>query len=321
MKIVITGASGFVGSHLVEHLSQNANYQLTGTVFGDPPHFLTKFLSQENIISLNLLERENVFSVIQHVKPDWVFHLAALTSPEKSHHAAKQTYTNNIEAQLNLLDALLELESLPRTLIVGSAEEYGLVAPDDNPINESTPLRPTSPYAVSKIAQDFMGMQYYLTHKLPVIRVRPFNHTGERRPPTFVLPAFAKQVAEIEAGQKEPVIKVGNLEPVRDFTDVKDMVKAYELALLKGESGEVYNLGSGRPIQIKQLLDDLLELSHHDITVKTDPAKLRPVDIPKLVANSSKFTNQTGWQPETPLQVTIQRVLNYWRDEINNNHQ
>jgi GDP-4-dehydro-6-deoxy-D-mannose reductase len=264
-----------------------------------------------------MLDREKVEEVVLNINPNWVVHLAALSSPKQSVDKPSETIANNVSIQVHLFEALMKLEQLPqKVLVIGSAEEYGLVKPEDCPISELVPLRPTNPYAVSKIAQDYLGLQYFLANSLPVVRLRPFNHTGERRPPIFVLPAFAKQLAEIEAGLKEPVMRVGNLDAIRDFTDVKDMVKAYVLALEKGKPGEVYNLGSGREVVIKDLLSMLLSKSEINVDVEIDPVLSKASDVPKLVADATKFRQLTGWQPETPILVTIERVLNYWRAQV-----
>jgi GDP-4-dehydro-6-deoxy-D-mannose reductase len=220
-----------------------------------------------------------------------------------------------VEAQINVLDALVNLRELQKVLVIGSAEEYGPVAEADLPITEEQTLKPMSPYAVSKVTQDFLGLQYFLHHEMPIVRLRPFNHTGERQAPVFVIPAFAKQIAEIEAGIKEPVVKVGNLEAYRDFTDVKDMMKAYLIAMQMAEPGDVYNLGSGQSYQIKAVLDQLIALVKTPISVIQDPERLQPSDVPKLVCDATKFREITGWQPEIPLSQTLSRVLDYWRNE------
>lgn len=312
IRVLVTGASGFAGSHLVTELTQ-PDYEVHGTVFGQDSD---QGLNLKFAHHINLMEREAVKTLIQEIKPDWIFHLAALSSPSKSFDDPRKTLTNNIEAQVNLLDSARLLDQKPKILIIGSAEEYGRVSDDNLPIDENAPLNPMSPYAVSKVAQDFLGLQYYLAYKLPIVRVRPFNHIGERQTEAFVLPAFAKQVAMIEAGKQDPIIKVGNLTSIRDFTDVKDMVKAYELALKNGVAGEVYNIGSGHGITISELLDELLKLSRTPITIQEDPVRMMAADVPALVSNATKFNQVTGWVPELPFKETVNRVLDYWRSRV-----
>lgn len=316
IKVLITGASGFAGSHLVEHLMNRGGYEVYGTVFGPVMPFLSAILPEDHQLALNLLHREEVLTKIRSLQPEWIFHLAALSSPTQSFTNPNSTYTNNIEGQLNLLDAARSLSPLPKVMVVGTAEEYGKVGEAIFPLNEETPLNPVSPYAVSKVATDFMGLMYHHAYSLPVIRVRPFNHIGERQTDLFVCPAFAKQIALIEAGKQAPVIEVGNLSTIRDFTDVKDMVQAYELALIKGVPGEVYNLGSGIGITIETLLNELLALATKRIEIKVDPNRYVPADVPKLISDSQKFMNLSGWQPQINLSVTLKRVLDYWRGNI-----
>jgi GDP-4-dehydro-6-deoxy-D-mannose reductase len=203
-----------------------------------------------------------------------------------------------------------------RILVVGSNEEYGLVGEDELPIKEANPLRPTSPYAVSKVAQDMLGLQYHLSHGLQTIRVRPFNHIGPRQSEQFVAPAFAKQIAEIEAGIRPPVVKVGNLEARRDFTDVRDIVRAYYLIITKGKQGEVYNIGSGVPRSIRELLNTLLSFSEAEIEVKQDPSLLRPLDVPVSYCDYGKLKECTGWEPTIPFEESLKEVLNYWRMRV-----
>ena len=191
--------------------------------------------------------------------------------------------------------------------IAGSSEEYGLVLPDEMPIRESNPLRPLSPYAVSKVAQDMLAYQYFRSYGMKTVRTRGFNHTGPRRGDVFVSSNFAKQIASIEAGLQEPVIRVGNLDAVRDFTDVRDMVRAYWLAVTKATPGEVYNLGSGRGITIRALLDLLIGMSDAKVEIEIDPERLRPSDVEVLLADSSKFHAETGWEPVIPLETTLRR--------------
>ena len=200
--------------------------------------------------------------------------------------------------------------------MAGSSEEYGLVFEHEAPIKEDNPLRPLSPYAVSKVAQDFLAYQYHKSYGIFAVRTRAFNHTGPRRGHVFVTSNFSRQVAQIEKGKKEPVIEVGNLEARRDFSDVRDIVRGYWLALEKGEAGEVYNIGSGKAITIQELLDLILSLSNIDIEVRQMPERMRPSDVELLVTDYSKFNRATGLKPEIPLEKTIEDLLNYWRERV-----
>lgn len=315
-KILITGASGFVGSHLVEYLNSLGSYEVFGTAFGPGNSIAKSLLDPDHLLSLNLLDSQETENLILKIKPDFIIHLAALSSPQKSKIDPLKTISNNVGISVNLLEAISKLDKKPITLIIGSAEEYGLVNEDQIPIDENTPLNPCNPYAVSKITQDFLALQYFNTHQIPAIRLRPFNHTGERRPPVFVLPAFAKQLAEIELGKKDSLEVLGDLEVSRDFTDVKDMVRAYELALHKCTPGEVYNIGSDKAVLIQDLLDMILSSSENQIKVEKDPTKQGSSSIKTLISNSQKFRQATGWSPEISLEDTVARVVNYWREFI-----
>jgi GDP-4-dehydro-6-deoxy-D-mannose reductase len=216
-----------------------------------------------------------------------------------------------------LLEEIRRLKPVPRFLAVGSSEEYGLVRPEELPIRETNPLRPMSPYAVSKVAQDMMGYQYFMSYGLPIVRARAFNHEGPRRGEVFVTSNFARQVAEIEAGLREPVIFVGDLKPRRDYSDVRDIVRGYWKLLEHGVPGEVYNLCSGRSWAIQQVLDFFLDQSRvKGITVQKDPARLRPSDVMVLEGDPSKIRNATGWQVEIPFEQTLRDLLEYWRRRI-----
>jgi GDP-4-dehydro-6-deoxy-D-mannose reductase len=245
-----------------------------------------------------------------------VFHLAAQPFVPQSWADPWDTFETNLRSQLNLFEALLRRGAPARMLVVGSNEEYGLVSPDSLPLRENSPLRPDSPYGVSKVTQDYLGLQYFLSHQLPVVRVRPFNHIGPRQSEKFVAPAFARQIASIEAGLAPPVIKVGNLTAQRDFTDVRDMMRGYRLAIEKGEPGEVYNIGSGTPRSVQQLLDILLGLSAVPIRVEQDPDRMRPSDNPIAYCDASKFATCTGWQPIIPFAQTLRDVLDDWRQRV-----
>lgn len=265
---------------------------------------------------MDLLREVAVREVLEQVRPDLVFHLAAQSSVSRSWEDPQETLTNNILGQLHLLQAIVALSLRPRILIVGSNEEYGQPRPEELPVRESNPLRPINPYAVSKVAQDLMGYQYYVSHGLWCVRVRPFNHIGPGQRDTFVASAFARQVAEAEAGLREPVVRVGNLEAQRDFTDVRDMVRAYHLALEQGDPGEVYNLGSGRTVAIQHLLDFFIAQARVAIRVEPDPTRLRPADVPCIQCGTTKFRERTGWEPAIPLEHTLSDVLEYWRQRV-----
>ncbi|MCK4306651.1 GDP-mannose 4,6-dehydratase, partial [candidate division WOR-3 bacterium] len=221
---------------------------------------------------------------------------------------------SNIIGELNIFEAIRRAKINPWIQIAGSSEEYGMVHSDEVPIKETNPLRPLSPYGVSKVAQDLLAYQYYMSYKLNVVRTRAFNHSGPRRGNVFVCSEFAKQIAEIEKGKREPVILVGNLDAQRDFTDVRDIVKAYWLGLDKCKPGEVYNICSGKAYKISEVLDILISLSKVKIEIKEDPSKMRPSDVPYLGGDSTKFRDATGWKPEIPFERTLKDLLNYWRE-------
>jgi GDP-4-dehydro-6-deoxy-D-mannose reductase len=270
---------------------------------------------------LDLRNADATQALLAEFRPDYIIHLAAQSHVPTAYQDPWGTLDNNIRGQLNLLEACVSLpacrtlELAPRTLVIGSSEEYGRATADELPLTEEHPLNPENPYSVSKVAQDVMGYQYFISFGLPVIRMRPFNHVGPGQSPRFVLAAFAKQVAEIEAGLQEPVMHTGNLTPARDFTDVRDVVRAYHLALTKGTPGDVYNVASGTPRTIQSLVDQLLALTSADIRVEIDPGRYRPADVPVIYGSAEKLQQDTGWQPEIPFEQTIQDVLNEWRQK------
>jgi GDP-4-dehydro-6-deoxy-D-mannose reductase len=265
-----------------------------------------------------LCDPDAVQRLLEDVAPDFIFHLAAVAKVGGSWRDPWPVLQNNIRGQLNLLHALVKLEVSPRVLVIGSNEEYGLVQPQELPLTEHTPLRPNSPYGVSKVAQDMLGLQYHLSYQLPIVRVRPFNHLGPRQAPGFVAPDFAQQIAQIEVGQRPPRMRVGNLKARRDFTDVRDMVRAYYLAITQGAPGEVYNIGSGQSHAIQELLDVLLSYSQAQIIVEPDPERMRPSDVPDVRCDASKFRALTGWEPGIIFESTLHDVLEYWRNQVRN---
>lgn len=310
-KAFVTGINGFAGTHLNNLLLQKG-YEVYGTVkpTGEEP-------SDQNLFSVDIQDFESLKNAIDKVSPDYIYHLAALTSPGESFKNPSDTITTNISGQLNILEAVKQLQLMEtKVLVVSSAEIYGAAKESDLPIKEDTPLRPLSPYAVSKIAQDFLGYQYSHSQNVKAIIVRTFNTVGPNHAPIFVVPSFAKQIAEIEKGIKEPVLRVGNLEAKRDFTDVRDAMRAYELIMQKGIPGEAYNVGSGKSHKIKEILDILLSLSDKEIIVERDPSLMRPGDIPELLCDYTKLHQQTGWRPEIELETTLKDTLDYWRNIV-----
>ncbi len=317
-KALITGAAGFAGGFLIEHLLSKGNFNVTGTYLSE---YQLEFAIRKDAVEfkkLDLLDASVTAQLLKDSKPDYIFHLAALTSPSESFENPSGTITNNISAQVNLLEGIRSINLNAKTLIISSADIYGLVNKKDLPIDENTPLRPTNPYAVSKLAQDFLGLQYFLSYGLKIIRVRPFNHIGPRQSSRFVIPSFAKQIAEIEKGKKDSVIHVGNLSSKRDFTDVRDMVSAYLLSLEKGELGDVYNIGRGVSYEISEMLDMLLSLSNKKIEIKVevDKSLIRPKDDPELVCDINKFAGQTGWEPKIDIEKTLKDTIDYWRNIV-----
>ncbi len=317
MRILITGITGFVGSHLADYALAKGDVEVFGTVRWRSRLDNVEHIQDEiKMIDCDLKDNVATRKVLQEVKPDYIFHLAAQSFVPTSWVAPAETLSTNIIAQLNLLEGIRDLGLDSRIQVAGSSEEYGLVYEHEAPITEDNPLRPLSPYAVSKVAQDFLAYQYHKSYGIFAVRTRAFNHTGPRRGDVFVTSNFSRQVALIEKGKKDPVIEVGNLEAKRDFTDVRDVVRAYWLALEKGEAGEVYNIGSGRAITIQGLLDLILSLSDIEIEVRQMPDRMRPSDVELLVTDYSKFNRATGWEPEIPFEKTMEDLLNYWRERV-----
>jgi GDP-4-dehydro-6-deoxy-D-mannose reductase len=281
---------------------------------GEPPERLEVEEPGARWVGADLGDAEQTRDALDRARPEVVVHLAAQSSVPASFKAPLATLENNFLGAANLLLAAADREPMPRVLAVGSSEEYGAAAPEELPVAEDRALAPLSPYGVSKAAQSLLALSLWRSRRLPAVVLRPFNHTGPGQPPRNALPAFARQVARIEAGLQEPVLKVGNLENRRDFTDVRDMARAYALAASQAEPGEVYNLGSGRSTPIRWLLDELLRLSPAQIRVEPDPERMVAAEITDMRADARKFRAATGWEPSIPLQQTVQNVLEYWRE-------
>ncbi len=313
MRILITGVGGFVGKHLSAHLrAVDPTAELHGTILD----YTQRTPDGVTGHALDLKDESAVRALLETVQPDHIYHLAAQASPRRSFAIPWDTLENNIRAQLNLILGCLTLNIRPRLLVISSAEIYGPVAQEFLPIREDQPLRPTNPYGVSKVTQDLLGLQYFLSHKLPILRTRPFNHCGPGQSEGFVAVDFAIQVARIEAGQKPPIVEVGNLTAQRDFTDVRDVVRAYRLIMEKGTPGDVYNIASGQVYTIQYLLDTLLANSTVPIQIHTDPQRMMPADIPIIQGDAGKLKAHTGWHCEIPFEHTLLDVLNDCRTRV-----
>lgn len=318
MKVLVTGVTGFVGSHLVDYLLTLPGVEIFGIKrWRSRTENIEHFENRITLYECDIKDASSVRNAIEEIRPERIFHLAAQSYVPASWNAPAETLEINILGQLNIFEAVRRTGIDPIIQIAGSSEEYGYVKADELPIKESNPLRPLSPYAVSKVAQDMMAYQYFMNYGIKVIRTRAFNHTGPRRPAIFVCSDFAHQIVEIEKGKKEPAIHVGNLESIRDFTDVRDIVKAYWLACEKCEPGEIYNICSGKGWKIKDALLTLIEFSGvKDIKIVQEEVRLRPTDVPVLCGDCGKFKKATGWQTEIPFEQTLQDLLHFWREKI-----
>lgn len=310
MKSLIIGGAGFVGAYLIRHLRDDLKHEVVVTKM---PH---EQINEADIrvLDLNILEKESIVGLFEKEKPDYIFHLAAQSSVALSWKNPGLTVDVNIKGSVNVLDAVRDMEKRPRVLLIGSGEEYGRILPEETPIQEDNNLRPGNIYAATKACQNMIGKIYADAYNLDIMMVRAFNHTGPNQAPLFVVADFCKQVADIEAGLQEPVLRVGNLSAQRDFTDVRDVVRAYGLLIAKGEKGQTYNVGSGHAVSIDSILQMIVSMAKCEIKVETDPAKLRPIDVPIIEADTNKLQGCTGWKPEIPLSQTIQETLEYYRE-------
>ena len=311
-KALIIGAAGFVGSYLARELMDNHGMEVHATK-----------MSKEDLViegaqvhQLNILNKEDIVTLLYEVRPDYIFHLAAQSSVSVAWRNPGLTIDVNVKGSVNLLDAIRELYYKPSVLLIGSGEEYGHIKEGETPIKEDNHVRPGNIYAATKVCQNMIASIYAQAYDMNLMMVRAFNHIGPSQAPIFVVSDFCKQVAEIEAGKKEPIMYVGNLAAKRDFTDVRDVVRAYALLIQKGEAGETYNVGSGHAYAIQEILDLIISLSSVDIKVEIDPNKIRPVDVPIIEADITKLNAVTGWKPEIELRQTIQETLDYWRARV-----
>jgi GDP-4-dehydro-6-deoxy-D-mannose reductase len=314
-RALITGITGFAGGHLAAYLLGLGNVEVYG-VAHDKGYGLDHLERSLPVVIADLRDAQVVEEILGDVKPDCIYHLAAQAYVPTAWQAPWETFENNVRPELNILQLMARKGLKARLLVVASNEVYGAVSPDRLPVNENTLLEPNNPYGVSKVAQDLLGRQFFLSHGVDVIRARAFNHLGPRQSPQFVAANLARQIAEAEAGLREPVVWVGNLQARRDFTDVVDVVRAYALLMEKGRPGEAYNIGSGQPRSVQSVLDTLLRLSSVKMRIEQETARMRPSDVPIIYGDITKLRADTGWQPTIPFEESLCRVLAYWREVV-----
>ncbi|MHB1361814.1 MAG: GDP-mannose 4,6-dehydratase [Thermoleophilia bacterium] len=318
MKILITGITGFAGGHLTSYLRSLEGVEVAGLDLTPPgEQFLDLFPGEAPTIHCcDLAETRPLAKVIETEKPDAVVHLAARAQVAGAWEQAPEILQTNIVCTQMLMQMLHEKAPQARVLIVSSSEVYGRVDQDRLPTSENSPLKPNNPYSVSKVGQEFVGIQYHEAFGTEAVIARPFNHIGPRQVGNFVVPAFARQIARMEAGLREPVLRVGNLESRRDFTDVRDIVRAYWLLLVSGKPGEAYNVASGVSHPVSEILEKLLRLSTVHPRIENIPELMRPSDTPVVEGDASKLRSLGDWRPEIPLERSLEDTLDYWREQV-----
>lgn len=314
--VLITGINGFVGSHLAD-LLVSEGYQVSGIALTRNLRHLSHVEQRISIAYGDVRNAKEVENVLAEVKPDYIYHLAGSSFVPDAEADPRSVYNVNVLGTLNLLEAARSTHLSAKILIVGSGEVYGHVPEAALPVNEEYPLKPTSPYGATKACADLLAYQYATAYQMDVIRVRPFNHIGPRQSDQFVCSSFAKQIVEIEKGIRKPILNVGNLEARRDFTDVRDVLRAYRTLLEKAKGGEVYNIGSNKTWRIGDIVGMLIEASRvKGIALERQSPLVRPNDIPVMRCDASKVEKAIGWRPEIPIERTLQDLLNYWRETI-----
>lgn len=315
MNVLITGITGMVGSHLAEYiLEQHPGVAVHGLVrWRSPREHLAEVADRVSLHLGDLRDLNSLVELLRRVRPEWIFHLAAQSYVTSSFLAPADTLHTNVIGTVNLLDAVRLAGVDPKIHICSSSEVYGQVTAEEVPIRETNPFRPASPYAVSKVGEDMVALQYFLSYGVKTIRTRMFTHTGPRRGEVFAESAFAKQIAEIEAGVRPNPVRVGNLDSVRTVADVRDTVRAYWMLLDKCPPGEVYNIGGSQTMTVGDVLAILASRARCAIRHEVDPALLRPSDVTLQIPDTSKFRDATGWEPTIPVEQTLADLLDYHR--------
>jgi GDP-4-dehydro-6-deoxy-D-mannose reductase len=319
-KALVTGYNGFAGFHLIE-LLLNHDYEIIGLDMIDDAgarfaRFKEEWRNKITSMAIDLRDSAVVDEIIKQYSPDLIFHLAAQSSVKLSFENPAETMSININGTLNILQSILNLKNPPATMLISSSEIYGQLTPDQVPVTEDAPLRPVNPYAVSKAAVDLLAYQYFKAYGLPIYCVRAFSHSGPGQKTVAVLSDWAFQTAEIELGLKPPEIKVGNMEVIRDYTDVRDTVRAYWAIITKGQSGRPYNVCSGLGYPLADLLKIITSFSTRKIKLIADPSRLRPVDIPILIGSPERLKSETGWEPKIAINQTLRDLYDYWINQL-----
>ena len=310
MKALIIGGAGFVGGYLIREL-RSAGWEVSATC-----------LENENITeectvrTLDILKKDDIQPLLEELAPDVIYHLAAQSSVALSWKRPQLTAEINVVGTINVLEAVKDSGIKARTILIGSGEEYGYIRPDACPLKETEPLLPGNIYAATKACQGMLGEIYARAYKMDIVMVRAFNHSGPAQLPIFVISDFCKQIAEAEKGLREPGMKVGNLSAKRDFTDVRDVVRAYRLLGEKGVSGRTYNIGRGKAVEVRYILDTALKMAKVPINVTSDPARMRASDIPVIEPDTSLVFADTGWRAEISMEQTIADTLDHWRRNL-----
>jgi GDP-4-dehydro-6-deoxy-D-mannose reductase len=311
--ILITGGTGFAGSHLVEALLAKGDKNIHVTTYGNKPTYVHSILANQNIHQIDLTSKENTFALIKKINPEQIYHLAALSPVGSSFEQTEFVILNNFKIELNMLEAVKQFSPQAKLLTIGSATQY---KSSNKAIKETDVFGPGNPYGVSKVMQESISYSYFKSYKLNIVIARPFNHIGERQFPGFAVPDFIKEILTAKADKKTS-IKVGNLESKRDFTDVKDVVAAYMTLMEKGEIGEAYNIGSGKSYQMKEILEKLISLFDLNIKIEIDQNKYRPIDTPLVLADNSKI-KKLGWKPTIAIEKTLERIVSWYKSQAQN---
>jgi GDP-4-dehydro-6-deoxy-D-mannose reductase len=307
MRVLVTGATGFAGSHLMDVVRKQDGVEAYGTS--------AHASDVDHIVPIDLTEADAVERLLEDTKPDVIYHLAAFASPAESFKRPVEAINSTLEMQVNIYESCLKLGIHPRVVVVSSGQIYGRAEASQLPLKETNPLDFASPYAVAKVGQENLA-SLYGKRGIESVVARPFNHIGPRQQPGFLISDLSKQIAELESAPGDAKMRVGNLASKRDFTDARDIVRAYTLLAEKGVAGEVYNVCTGTSRSGQEMLDMLLKLSHKQIETEPDPERMRPADIPDLYGDASKIKRDTGWEPQIPLEQTLADTLEYWRQQI-----